>query len=355
MTKTGSTDLEALGLNLVAGLSTCIGGLIVLHRRLVHLANPSSLGLALGVSAGVMIFISLVEIFTESVDNFKKVLGCDDEKIFKAEFCKNNFTSLVELSNVHVETIRDTLGCEKGNINKTICDGNSWSLATVFFIIGCGIIFLMDLIVHKISPEAGLPLDVDELDALRHSATHLDSTHRSDSPEILRSRPMKKSFDDTVTKQALNRTGILTALAIAIHNLPEGIAIYMGARNEKKLGIELAISIALHNIPEGIAVATPVYFATGSRLKAFLWTFLSALAEPLGGVLCWLIIGGNLNPMVNGIMFGLVVGMMMTISVKELLPTAHRFCQSKDKLATSIIVGMCVMALSLIVFAYVGL
>jgi len=101
-------------------------------------------------------------------------------------------------------------------------------------------------------------------------------------------------------------------------------------------------------------VATPVYFATGSRLKAFMWTFVSALAEPIGAILAWLIIGDGLNPYVEGIMFGIVCGMMVTISFKELVPNAIKYHSEGNTVIFSILCGMAIMALSLILFAYAG-
>lgn len=157
-----------------------------------------------------------------------------------------------------------------------------------------------------------------------------------------------------MTKQQLNRTGILTALAIGLHNIPEGVATYIGAIGDARVGAALAVGVALHNIPEGIAVAAPVYFATGSRLKAFMWTFVSGLAEPVGAILAWLIVGEGLNPLIEGVMFGIVCGMMVTISFKELIPNALKYYSKGHAVLFSILSGMAIMSLSLILFAYAG-
>jgi ZIP family zinc transporter len=177
----------------------------------------------------------------------------------------------------------------------------------------------------------------------------------------LTQQQIENRLNDRV-KQRLNRTGILTAIAIGIHNLPEGIATYLGAIQDTRLGYALAIGIALHNIPEGVAVAIPVYFATGSRFKAFLWTFLSALAEPFGGFICWLImrkkdkdqVETQNRPYLEGIIFGIIAGVMVTISLKELLPTAHQYCSHTNRVTLSVLGGMAIMAISLILFAYAG-
>lgn len=154
------------------------------------------------------------------------------------------------------------------------------------------------------------------------------------------------------TKQ-LHRMGILTGLAIGIHNFPEGLATFVATLSSPSLGAALAVAIALHNIPEGLCVAMPVYYATGSRVKGFLWAFLSGVSEPLGALLGWLVLQKLFGPLVYGITFGLIAGMMVYISLKELLPTAYRFDSTKGKLVSGCLVfGMVAMAASLILFLY---
>ena len=143
-------------------------------------------------------------------------------------------------------------------------------------------------------------------------------------------------------------------IAIGIHNIPEGVATYISAVSDLRVGASLAIGIALHNIPEGIAVATPVFFATKNRLKAFLWTFTSALAEPFGAMLAWLIVGDGLDPTVEGVMFGIVCGMMTTISFKELLPNSFKYHPDGHTVIFALLAGFGIMVLSLILFAYAG-
>ena len=132
------------------------------------------------------------------------------------------------------------------------------------------------------------------------------------------------------------------------------VTLNIAAIGDTRVGAALAVGVALHNIPEGIAVAAPVFFATGSRLKAFMWTFISALAEPVGAILAWLIVGEGLNPHVEGVMFGIVCGMMVTISFKELIPNALKYHSKGNSVIFSILCGMAIMAMSLILFAYAG-
>ncbi|CAF2118694.1 unnamed protein product [Rotaria magnacalcarata] len=235
-----------------------------------------------------------------------------------------------------------------------MCKGNSKMFTTICFINGAAIIFLIDFIIHKISPEIDRELSIDKINTFSQTFSEIDSKYGSNLVEVQTSHGKKNDFGDGTTKRTLNRTDILSASAIEIHNLPEGVTTYTGAAKDTKLGIALAIAIALHNIPEGIAVATPIYFATGSKFKALQRTFISALAEPFGGIIDWLITSDGLNANVNGIMFGLVAGMMVTISIKELIPTVHRFCLSRDKVTYSILFGMCVIGFSLILLDYAG-
>lgn len=143
---------------------------------------------------------------------------------------------------------------------------------------------------------------------------------------------------------------MFTALTIAVHNLPEGLATFVSALNDPKLAVPVVAAVAIHNIPEGIAVSTPVFFATGSRAKAFWYSFLSGLAEPLGGVIGYLLLLPILNETVFGVLYGAVAGIMLYIALAELLPSANE--QSSEKLAVNIglVAGMLVMAVSLILF-----
>ena len=125
--------------------------------------------------------------------------------------------------------------------------------------------------------------------------------------------------------QALLRMGIFSALAIAIHNFPEGLATFTGALHDPAMGISIAVAIAIHNIPEGIAVSVPVYYATGSRRKAFQLSFLSGLSEPAGALLGYLLLRTVINEAMFGIIFAIVAGIMVYISLDELLPAAEKY------------------------------
>jgi len=141
--------------------------------------------------------------------------------------------------------------------------------------------------------------------------------------------------------------GGLTAMAIAIHNFPEGLATFMASLQDPALGIAIAIAIAIHNIPEGIAVAVPIYYATGSRRKAFGYSFLSGVSEPVGAAVGYLILLPFLSDLVFGILFAIVAGIMVFISLDELLPSAREYGEHHYSIG-GLVSGMAVMAVSLV-------
>jgi ZIP family zinc transporter len=147
----------------------------------------------------------------------------------------------------------------------------------------------------------------------------------------------------------LMRLGLFTAIAIAIHNFPEGIATFVASLQDSSLGITIAVAIAIHNIPEGIAVSVPVYFATGSRKKAFLWSLMSGLSEPLGALVGFAILSAVMNNIVFGVLFAAVAGIMVFISLDELLPTAREYGEPHLSIY-GLVAGMGVMAVSLLLF-----
>ena len=147
----------------------------------------------------------------------------------------------------------------------------------------------------------------------------------------------------------LVRLGLFTALAIGIHNFPEGIATFMAGMTDISIAIPIAVAIAIHNIPEGIAVSVPISYGTGSKKKGFYLSFLSGLAEPVGALLAWFILMPFLNNVVFGFIFAAVAGIMVFISIDELLPTAREYGQHHHAVY-GFVAGMGVMALSLLLF-----
>ncbi|SDO04696.1 zinc transporter ZupT [Halobacillus aidingensis] len=263
--------LLAFGLTLLAGLATGVGSLIAFFAKTT---NTKFLSLALGFSAGVMIYVSMVEIF------------------FKAQ-----------------DALVDAMGNEPGR----------WMTVGAFFG-GMLVIALID----KFIPKLGNPHEVKKVEDMSKRQTAVKD------PDLL-------------------KMGTFTALAIAIHNFPEGIATFTAALNDPALGIAIAAAIAIHNIPEGIAVSVPVYYATGDKKKAFKLSFLSGLSEPIGAVLAYLLLMPFLNDMVFGILFAGVAGIMVFISLDELLPASRRYGEAHLSIY-GVVAGMAVMALSLLLF-----
>lgn len=274
-----STVGFAFGLTLFAGLATGIGSAIAFFARKT---NTGFLSLALGFSAGVMIYVSFVEI------------------IVKAR------VALVE-----------DLGTTAGY----------WATTAAFF---GGILFIA--IIDKMIPSVENPHEMRKLEEIEEIDKLVE----------------KDDFHDYKSKK-LMRMGLFTALAIAIHNFPEGLATFTAALSEPSLGIAIAVAIAIHNIPEGIAVSVPVYYASGSKRKAFWWSFLSGLAEPVGAVVGYLILMPFMGPMVFGILFAAVAGIMVFISLDELLPAAEEYGEHHLSIY-GLIAGMAVMAVSLLLF-----
>ncbi len=264
------STLFAFGLTLFAGLSTGIGSALAL---LTKRTNTKFLSVALGFSAGVMLYVSFVEIFFKAKD------------------------SLIEV-----------LGVKKG----------TWTTAAAFF----GGIFIIGLI-DRLVPSFHNP----------HEARRVEEMHESTQNN----------------DKKLLRMGLFTALAIAIHNFPEGLATFTAALKDPNLGISIAIAIAIHNIPEGIAVSVPIYYATNSRKKAFWYSFMSGIAEPVGAFIGYLLLLKFFSDVVFGILFAGVAGIMVFISLDELLPTAREYGEAHLAIY-GLVAGMIVMAVSLMLF-----
>lgn len=147
-------------------------------------------------------------------------------------------------------------------------------------------------------------------------------------------------------RDRLLKTGLLVALGIGIHNFPEGMATFAGTLQDVSLGIAIASAIAIHNIPEGLAVSAPIYVATGSRRRALLWSFLSGVAEPAGAAVAALVLLPFLNATVLGLMLSAVAGIMVFISLDELVPVARSFGHEHLSIV-GIAMGMAIMAASL--------
>ncbi|EAJ8360019.1 zinc transporter ZupT [Campylobacter jejuni] len=276
----------AMLLTLFAGFSTAIGSIIAFFSRKDDLRV---LSLGLGFSAGVMIYISFMEILPTALKDFK-----------------NHYDS-------HWAELLG-LACFFGGI-------------------------LISLLIDKLIPEDVNPHEPKEdLSELKICPL----PQKGQNPPKF--HPGEKLHQ--INTKALKRTGIFTALAIAIHNFPEGFATFISSLDNLTLGIAIAIAVAIHNIPEGLAVSLPIYHATGDKKKAFIYPALSGLAEPLGAFVGALILLPFIGDLTLAISFAVIAGIMVFISLDELLPAAKTYDKAHDSLY-GLIVGMAIMALSL--------
>jgi len=314
----------AFGLVICAGLSTAVGAAAVFQQRIVKLASKPVLAAGLGFSGGVMLYVSFIEIFFKS-----NLAFAVDKEENDAYFCATlSFFSgmvLLKLLSMIVHRLDQYHHCE--------IDATSMEKA-------CG--------------AAGENLAVSPDPQQPASSSNGGSADKPGAAEVEEKGGVtKNSADDDLAQAKLQRMGINTAAAIAIHNFPEGLATFVATLADPAVGVTLAIAIGIHNIPEGLCVALPIYYATGSRLKGFLWALLSGLSEPVGALIGYAIIkstGEDMNQVVYGILFGLVGGMMVMIVVLELLPTAYRYDPTDRFVTNSVVCGMLVMALSLCLF-----
>lgn len=213
---------------------------------------------------------------------------------------------------------------------------------------------------------AGVMLYVSFLEILPHAKAALIRIYGAQTGEILsvllffagiglacvidRCLPSHHVQEHTLdADDKLKKVGLFTALALAIHNFPEGLATFLAAMDNLTLGVSIAVAVAIHNIPEGIAVALPIFHATGDRKKAFLYSVASGLAEPIGAILGFFLLEFLLHEAALGVLFALIAGIMVYISLDELLPTAHDYGNGHQVIG-GIIAGMAVMAISLLIF-----
>ena len=264
------TILLAFVLTMIAGLATGVGSLIALIAKRT---NTKFLCVSLGFSAGVMLYVSFMDLLPIAKEELVLQVG---EKV------------------------------------------GMLSLLIAFFG-GMGLITLIDFLI----PETNNPHELHDIEEMGNPDNRQKSLHR---------------------------VGIIVALSLVAHNFPEGIATFTSAMSSGlSVAIPITIAIAIHNIPEGIAVSVPIYHATGSKHKAFWLSFLSGLAEPVGALIAYLFLMPFWTPLINGIVMAAVAGIMVFISLDELLPTAEKYGEHHISIS-GLIAGMIMMALSLYLF-----
>ncbi len=307
----------AFGLTLFAGMATGIGSVIAFA---VKRTNTRFLSVATGFSAGVMLYVSFVEILVKGADQLTARYG---------DYWGHWVNAAAFFGGLFFIGLIDALIPAEENPHETHSEEESAPLRG------------LAPSPPPMAPPATPPPP-------EGPATGAAPTREEGGPvpggRAAHGLPHRK----------LMRMGLFTALAIAIHNLPEGLATFLAALQDPALGVAIAVAIALHNIPEGISVSVPIYHATGDRKKAFMYSLLSGLAEPLGAGVAYLILllstGGGawvIPAEMMGILFSGVAGVMVYISLDELLPTSRAYGKGHDSLF-GLVGGMLVMALSLL-------
>lgn len=263
--------LMAFALTFFAGIATSVGSLIALTAKTT---NTKFLCSSLGFSAGVMIYVSFMEIYPKA-------------------------------QSLLVESFGDKIG-------------TYYAVGALFL----GIV--ITAIIDRLIPDFENPHELHRIEDMHEQPTS--------SPKMM-------------------RMGLFCALALTLHNFPEGIATFTAALNDPSLGLVIAIAIAIHNVPEGIAVSIPIYHATGSKKRAFWISTISGLAEPFGALICYIFLLPYIAayPFIVGIIFSLVAGVMIFISLDELLPAAEEFGEHHFAIY-GLIAGMAFMAISLLLF-----
>lgn len=341
----------AFGIVTAAGLSTTIGAALAFVMPYSRSAKNLFLAACLAIAAGVMIYVSFVEIFAaKAVGEFEKCFTEEDA-------------------------------------------GFAYLYATLCFFAGMAITWLFDRALHalqhaftsKRAPEAqkGTAQDNGAIDKLNYSnsadtssgaaaadidkiESQVDNQTKQNGgaiDEAVEVDPVvghgghliASLYDESADNQdssALIRMGIFAGVALAFHNFPEGLATFVSVLEDPSVGASVAIAIAIHNIPEGVCVAMPIYYATGSRMKAFFWATLSGMTELAGALLGYIVLKSVITPQIYAVLFGIVGGMMVYISLKELIPTAHRYDPDDQVTSFGIVIGMLIMAASLVLFSF---
>lgn len=366
----------AFAMTIGAGMCTTIGGAL---SYLGKIEDKRILAASLAVSAGVMIYVSFVEIFVKGLGGFTDQFVLDGQPQEDAErnayFANTGFFFVGMLLTWLIKLILDRMrshptpsgapaaGTGHGDVYKPTTSSPAVSSPYLAAPQPGRAPRLADgaTLMAAFDKDKDNSLSMVELQAMVASLNGAleggggSADGGSKKLESVSAPEEGVPMVHAAEAAALQQMGLFTALSIFIHNFPEGLATFIATLADPAAGAALAVAIGMHNIPEGICVGFPIYYATGSRWKAFWASFFSGISEPIGGFVGWLLMkaisgGGDISPLAYGIMFGIVAGMMVYIVVAQLLPAAHRY-DPNDQLTTLCTVGgMVAMAASLVVF-----
>jgi len=309
----------ALLLTCCAGLATTIGAAMAFC---VNTNDNRVFAICLAISAGVMTYVSFVEILFKAAEKFQEA-GYGEHDAFSLGtlvfFCGLVVSILIEMV---------AMCCFKRHSmeNKAFHHGSAQQVAQA----------------HQ---------DPDQL-ARAISPDNQEQKVQASDVEVQMTQSGQQKPLSGMERVNMLQMAAFSGAAIALHNFPEGLATFVATLEDPSFGVPMAFAIAIHNIPEGLAVAAPILKATNSKCKAFFWAFLSGMSEPLGGLLAWLVLKEIVGPVTFAILFGIIGGVMIHISFQKLLPTALKYDPENKYTAYSFFVGMAVMAASLVVFGY---
>ncbi|KAF1789435.1 Multicopper oxidase, type 3 [Phytophthora cactorum] len=343
---TNTVIATAMGMSVLGGVATTLSVLVISVERLKFLADPRSLSIAFALSAGVMIFIAFADLYAEALTYYRAAFtpGTTDPEAYE-----------------HGGSTTSTGVCDD------TCNGNTYLAATGVFFVGVVIILLRkDRAAARAAANADLEADGEkamrtddgaEKPSVVHIASPVPGTPNDASRQELASPAGQEAealLEEMKVKEEYRRAGVLTGIAIAIHNFPEGLALFVSSLAGLRTGIVLSVGIILHNFPEGVAVAAPVYYATGSKVEAFKWTIISGFAQVLGAGIGWAAVSGGMSYSLEATLYALVAGMLVCITAKELLPGAYKFDPSGKVFVPSFFIGIAIIALSLVALNYAG-
>lgn len=314
-----------LGINAAAGICTVLGGMVIFSNKLLQLANPQAMAIMLSVSAGITLFQCFVILWQQSI-----------------------------------KELMDAYSSSEAADSEDEIDGRAWSIATGC--LGGGIMFgyLIDFIVHKLTPGQN-PNGMARMEQQteRDSFDPMVDPFETKPPvEFVREQGGMDVFIkmDENAKEKLQAMGVLSALAVGIHNIPEGMGTFVASSEQAYNGLSLAVGVGLHNIAEGIAVAAPIYFATGSRFRALMWCFLATIAQHVGGLIALISLGMDADNHTQGILYGIVTGLLVGIVMKEIIPTAYMYANGRMQVVSAgTLFGMFIMSTGFVLLEYTGL
>ncbi|KAL4137240.1 hypothetical protein PRIC2_000762 [Phytophthora ramorum] len=337
---TNTVIATAMCMSVLGGLATTLSILVISVKSLNFLASPTALAVAFALSSGVMLFIGLADLFGEALI-----------------FYRASYTT----GNVDPEAYEKG-GTATSGVCDNVCNGNAYLTTVAAFFGGVLIILFVEFVVHgvfnrnkKAEKNANENLEDGAEGSIESPA--FDSLTGDQGRELESPRPGENAapvVPGLKAKEEFRRAGVMTGIAVAIHNFPEGLALFVSSLSGLRSGVVLSIGIILHNFPEGVAIAAPVYYATGSKMEAFKWTALSGIAQPCGAAIGWAAVSGGMSFGLQASLYGVVAGMLVCITVKELIKGAYKFDPKGKVFVVAFFGGMAIIAFSIMALKYAG-